>query len=279
MRGHMDVVNEGVIPVAKSSPVSCEKMTEDELWFEYKVNKSTQARDELILRYAPLAKVYAGQLVSAGTHLDFDECLSCGILGLIDAVDRFEPESAASFKHYAGYRIRGSIVDGMRKMGRVPESVYRNARRIEKVSLQLALELGRIPSDEEIASALRISLETYHAWVGDVACSIPLSLESPVTSIDEGEAITLLDTLPDSSENDPVAIAENAETRDALATAIDSLSDTERLVLTLYYYEELTLKEIGEVLGITESRVSQIHAKTILKLRGKLRTLFCKSRP
>lgn len=271
MRGYSDVVSEDVIPIDKPDTISLENKTEDELWFEFKVKKSMQARDALILKYAPLAKVYAGQLVSTGTHLDFDECVSLGILGLIDAIDRFDPQSGTSFKHYAGYRIRGSIVDGMRKMGRVPESVYRNARRIEKVSQELSLELGRIPSDQEIADALGISLETYYAWVQDIAGSTPLSLDSFYTFADGEESITLMDALPDSKEIDPLTITEKQEMIHALAAAIDSLSETERLVLTLYYYEELTLKEIGEVLGVTESRVSQIHAKTILKLRGKLR--------
>jgi RNA polymerase sigma factor for flagellar operon FliA len=278
MRGYLQSSNETMTPLGKSADAACGKMTEDKLWFEYKMKKSIQAREELILRYAPLVKIHAGQLASTGVHTDYEECLSYGILGLIDAIDRFNPDFDISFKYYAAYRIRGSIIDGMRKMGRIPDFICQNVKRIEKATQKLFAESGSMPSDNEIADALEISLEKYNEWVQDIACSIPLSLDTPVNLDDEGEAITLLDTLADSREKEPLAIAEKQELKRVLAAAIDSLTETERLVLTLYYYEELTLKEIGMILDITESRVSQIHTKTILKLRGRLRSPAWKER-
>ena len=170
----------------------------------------------------------------------------------------------------------GSIIDGMRKISRIPDFICQNVKRIEKATQKLFAESGSMPSDNEMPY-LEISLEKYN----DGCRILPAVFHCPGTPVnldDEGEAITLLDTLADSREKEPLAIAEKQELKRVLAAAIDSLTETERLVLTLYYYEELTLKEIGMILDITDSRVSQIHTKTSLKLRGRLRSPAWKER-
>jgi RNA polymerase sigma factor for flagellar operon FliA len=240
------------------------------LWTDYKDTGSREARDRLIVHYSPLVKYVAGR-VSAGLPQNIEQAdlVSYGIFGLIDAIDKFDTDRQIKFETYAIARIKGAIIDELRAIDWVPRSVRAKARAVEKAYSTLEASLHRTPSDAEVAEQMQISVGELQTIFNQVSFVGLVALDEMLSGGERGESSTLGDTLPDRGEG-PVAAFEVEEMKQILASAINRLGDREKIVLTLYYYEGLTLAEIGEVLGVTESRVCQIHTKAVLQLRSKL---------
>jgi RNA polymerase sigma factor for flagellar operon FliA len=244
------------------------------LWRAYRVNKGDKAiRDRLILTYAPLVKYVAGRLGSGlPAHVDEGDLVSYGLLGLIGAIERYDPDRDVKFETYAIARIKGSIIDELRAMDWVPRSVRARARDIERAIAELERKLRRAPTDEEIAEKLGISQDELEESLTDISRSSIAALDElwTVSSGGGGDQVALIDTIEDTEAPDPQGSLSQTEMKEAIGEAIARLPEREKLVVTLYYYEELTLREIGEVLGVTESRVSQLHTKAILRLKARL---------
>ena len=241
------------------------------LWTSYKRTGDRLLRDRLILTYAPLVKYVAGRLGSGlPAHVEEGDLVSYGLLGLIGAIERFDPDRDIKFETYAIARIKGSIIDELRSMDWVPRSVRSRARDIERAIGQLEAKLMRAPTDAEIAQRLGIDEAELDQSLLDISRSSIAALDELWTSSASGDPVSLIDTIEDPLAPQPQEALAHGEIRDALGEAIARLPEREKLVVTLYYYEELTLREIGEVLGVTESRVSQLHTKAILRLKARL---------
>ncbi len=241
------------------------------LWRRFKERGDQLARERLILTYAPLVKYVAGRMSSAlPAHVEEADLISYGLQGLIGAVERFDPARQVKFETYAVARIKGSIIDELRSLDWVPRSVRARAREIERKSAELEHRLQRAPTDEELAGALNMTLEEFETAITQIHNSSIVALDEMWTVSSGGEPLSLIDTIGDSRLTDPAALLDVTELRDTLADAIARLPDREKIVIALYYYDGLTLREIGEVLGVTESRVSQLHTKAILRLKGRL---------
>ena len=242
-----------------------------ELWDAYKNTGSVDARNRLILHYAPLVKYVAGR-VSAGLPQTIEQAdlVSYGMFGLIDAIDKFDLGRGYKFETYAISRIRGSIIDELRSIDWVPRSMRAKSRAVEKAYVKLENELHRTPRDAEVAEELHIPEPELQNLFGQISFFGIVALEETVSvGSDRSETVTVGDTIPD-RDLGPVGAFEVEETKQMLASAINRLPEREKFVLTLYYYEGLTLGQIGDVLHITESRVCQIHTKAVLQLRAKL---------
>jgi len=243
------------------------------LWREYRRSQDPKVRDRLILTYAPLVKYVAGRLGSGlPAHVDDDDLVSYGLLGLIGAIERFDPDREIKFETFAVARVKGAIIDELRSLNWVPRSVRARARDVEKAHAELEAELQRAPTDEEMAAKLNVGIDEFNDSLLEIANSSVLALDDLWTFADPeggGGQISVLDTIHDPNAVDPEIEAQASELKDRLADAIESLPERERLVVALYYYENLTLREIGEVLGVTESRVSQLHTKAVLGLRSR----------
>jgi len=241
------------------------------LWLEYRRTEDKGLRDRLILTYAPLVKYVAGRLGSGlPAHVDDGDLVSYGLLGLISAIDRYDPDRDIKFETFAISRIRGAIIDELRSLDWVPRSVRARARQIERAITELEAKLGRAPTDEEIAVKVGISVEELEESFTDISRSSIAALDELWSVSSEGDEVSLLDTLEDPHSVRPAEALDETEVREAIAEAIARLPEREKLVITLYYYEELTLREIGEVLGVTESRVSQLHTKAVLRLKARV---------
>ena len=243
------------------------------LWADYKRTGERTLRDQLILRYSPLVKYVAGRVAVGLPHtIEQSDLVSYGMFGLIDAIDKFDTDRQIKFETYAITRIKGAIIDELRSIDWVPRSVRAKARSVERAYAKLEGILLRTPTDEEVATELGISdaelqqIFTQISFVGIVALD---EVVSGGGSGERNESTTLGDTLPDKGTG-PVMAYEVEEMKQILAGAINRLADREKVVLSLYYYEGLTLAEIGQVLGVTESRVCQIHTKAVLQLRGRM---------
>jgi RNA polymerase sigma factor for flagellar operon FliA len=243
-----------------------------QLWREYRRSGDRGLRDRLILTYAPLVKYVAGRLGSGlPAHVDEGDLVSYGLLGLIAAIERYDPDRDVKFETYAIARIKGSILDELRAMDWVPRSVRSRAREIERAMAELEAKLGRAPSDEEIAAKVGISQGELEGSLTDISRSSIAALDELWTvSGSGGDQVALIDTIEDESLPDPQSAMSSTEMKEAIADAIARLPEREKLVVTLYYYEDLTLREIGEVLGVTESRVSQLHTKAVMRLKSHL---------
>ncbi len=241
------------------------------LWQEYKRTRDRILRDRLILSYAPLVKYVAGRLGSGlPAHVDDDDLVSYGLLGLIGAIERYDPDRDVKFETYAIARIKGAIIDELRAMDWVPRSVRSRAREIERAIGELEARLGRAPSDEEIAKKVGITEEELDDSLSEISRTSIAALDELWTVSAGGDQIALIDTIEDTQGPNPQSALAETEMREAIADSIARLPEREKLVVTLYYYEELTLREIGEVLGVTESRVSQLHTKAILRLKARI---------
>ncbi len=242
------------------------------LWRKYRASRDLQLRDRLILTYAPLVKFVAGRLGSGlPAHVDEGDLVSYGLLGLIGAIERYDPDRDVKFETYAIARIKGSIIDELRAMDWVPRSVRARARDIERAIGELEAQSGRVPSEVEIAAKLGVSQDELGENLLEISRSSIAALDELWTiSPTGGDQVALIDTIEDTQGPEPQAALAQTEMREALGEAIARLPEREKLVVTLYYYEELTLREIGEVLGVTESRVSQLHTKAILRLKARL---------
>src|SRR4051794_476807 len=243
-----------------------------ELWREFKKSGAPELRERLILHYSPLVKYVAGRVgVGLPPNIEQADLVSYGIFGLIDAINKFDIERAIKFETYAISRIKGAIIDELRAIDWIPRSVRYKAREVEKAYAALEARLHRTPNESEVAEELGIPLEDLHTIFSQVSFVNVIALDELLNVGGErGDKLSLVDTLEDTKAEDPVAAFETEETKYLLARAINTLPEREKIVVTLYYYEGLTLAEIGQVLGVTESRICQMHTKAVLQLRGKL---------
>ena len=242
------------------------------LWEEYKSNPSQTLRDKLILHYSPLVKYVAGRVsVGLPANIEQADLISYGIFGLIDAIDKYDPQRNIKFETYALARIKGAIIDELRAIDWVPRSVRAKARQIEKAFTALENRLHRSPTNPEVAEELGLSINELEDIFTQISFVGLVALDELLAGGDRGEGVTLGDTIADAKGEDPVSAFEIDEMKHMLADAINRLSEREKVVVTLYYYEGLTLAEIGQVLGVTESRICQMHTKAILQLRSRMR--------
>lgn len=242
------------------------------VWAAYKENHDPQARESLILNYSPLVKYVAGRLSSnLPQTVETADLISYGVFGLIDAIEKFDLGRGIKFETYAIARIKGAIIDELRAMDWVPRSVRARGREIEAAYITLETKLRRVPSDAEVAEEMGITPKDLQDILAKLSYTSVLSFEelwSGGTEHDEHQ--NPLGSIADETAEDPVKVFEGVEVKEILANAIERLPEREKIVIALYYYEGLTLKEIGTVLGVTESRVSQLHTKAVLRLRARL---------
>ena len=251
--------------------VLLEHKTEEELWGLYRRNRDPRIREAFIKQYAPLVKYVAGKVAVGMPHnVEFDDLVGFGVFGLLDAIDKFDPDKNVKFKTYAVTRIRGAIFDELRSIDWVPRSVRQKTREIEEVIGSLEAQLGRTASDQEIAQSLGLSEDEFLKTMMKISGTSILSLNDVWLSGDENDKMSIGESIEAPTSLNPDVIVEKDEIRRVIIDAINELPDKEKKVLVLYYYEDLTLKEIGQVLEVTESRVSQLHTKAILRLRAKL---------
>lgn len=243
----------------------------NQLWVDYKATGSNELRDQLILHYAPLVKYVAGRVaVGLPQNVEQADLFSYGVFGLIDAIAKFDLDRGYKFETYAIARIKGAILDELRSTDWVPRSVRAKARAVERAYARLEADLHRGPTDAELAEALGLTEEQFANLLNQIFFVGLVALDEIVyVGVERNEPVSLGDSLPDANHG-PMAVFEIEETRQALADAISRLPEREKVVLTLYYYEGLTLAEIGQVLRVTESRICQIHTKAVLHLRAKL---------
>ncbi|MCP4724336.1 MAG: FliA/WhiG family RNA polymerase sigma factor [bacterium] len=242
----------------------------DSLWDQYKRTHDPKLKEQIVLKHVNLVKYVAGRMMfTLPPSVDSDDLESAGIMGLIDAIDRFDPKYGVKFESYAIPRIKGAMLDELRKLDWIPRSIRSKARELEKVIRSIENTKGSPATDEEIASKMNISMDDYFNLLREVSAVSLMSLDNVIFD-DEGGKGELHEVIEDKTEPVPDEAINKDELKDLIMKSIDDLPETERLVIALYYYEELTLKEIGQVLQLSESRISQIHTKTILSLRGKL---------
>lgn len=245
-----------------------------EIWDEYKSRSTVKARETLIIHYSPLVKYVAGRVASGlPQNVEQADLVSYGMFGLIDAIDKFEPDRGFKFETYAISRIKGAILDELRSIDWVPRSVRSKARQIERAYAKLEAKNHVPPTDEELASELGWTDSQLQTALSQISQLGLAALDEILPMGEKGESVTLGDTIADTSMPGPLGSFENKETRHILAKSINTLPEREKIVLTLYYYENLTLQEIGQVLGVTESRVCQIHTKSVIHLRSRFAAL------
>jgi len=242
------------------------------LWQDFKDSADPRLRERLILHYSPLVKYVAGRVgVGLPPNIEQADLVSYGIFGLIDAIEKFDISRAIKFETYAISRIKGAIIDELRAIDWIPRSVRYKAREVEKAYAALEARLHRTPTEPEVAEELGIGLDELHTIFSQVSFVNVIALDELLNVGGErGDKLSLVDTLEDTKAEDPVQAFETEETKYLLARAINTLPEREKIVVTLYYYEGLTLAEIGQVLGVTESRICQMHTKAVLQLRAKL---------
>jgi RNA polymerase sigma factor FliA len=237
------------------------------LWVEYARTKRPELREKIILEYAPLVKVVAGRLsMYLGYNVEYEDLVSYGIFGLIDAIDKFDSMKEVKFETYASLRIRGSILDQIRKMDWIPRTIRQKQKRIDAVMRTVEAEKGRPASDEEIAAGLGITDEEYTDWQSQMKITGVVSLNE---YLEQGSEIPS-DTNASRHFDSPEKVMEQGELAQMLRESLTLLTEKERRVIELYYYEELTLKEISHILEVTESRVSQLHTKALQKMKTKM---------
>lgn len=244
----------------------------DELWAEFKSTGSSRARDELIVHYAPLVKYVAARVaIGLPNNVDQEDLASSGILGLMEAVNKFEPERGFKFESYAAARIRGAIIDDLRSLDWVPRSVRSQARKVEEALSKLQEKLGRTPNDEEVAEEMGVTVRKLRSIYSKVSTIMFVSLDRLLSVGDKGDSgMSLVDTLVDTKAEDPAAAVEELEMKQFLVKAIASLPERERTAITLYYYEGLSLAEISQVVGVSQARISQMNAKSVMTFRTLL---------
>ncbi len=231
-----------------------------------------EKREELILTYTPLIKYIASRLVSRlPPHVVIDDLISCGIIGLIDAIDKFDLSKNVQFKTYAEFRVKGAMLDELRSLDWVPRSVRSKITQLENACNEMEKKLGRPATDEEMAENLKLPMEDFHKLLDQTKSVSFMDIELLKQRSPDNQGASLTDLL-NADNNDPFAALSFSQIRDLVAKAISQLPEKEKLTVSLYYFDELTMKEIGLVLGYTESRISQMHSKAVLRLRSKLRT-------
>ncbi len=251
---------------AKENPAEVEK-----LWIEFNKKRTASRRESLILSYLSLVKYVAGRIaIGLPTFVEVEDLFGAGLLGLMQAIDKYEPERKTKFETYAIPRIRGAMLDELRSQDWFPRSIRKKAKLLENAYAEVEAQLERTAGDDEIASYLNISLAEYYDLVDEVCLTTLISLDKEITSCNGGLYAVLGETAQNVNAPDPEQILEQKELDRIVRETLSHLPEKERVVLTLYYFEELTLKEIGEVLGISESRVCQVHTKAVIRLRGRI---------
>ncbi len=248
-----------------------EGKSEEELWKLYRRSRDQKIRDLFVRQYAPLVKYVAGKIaLGMPQNVEFDDLVGFGVFGLFDAIDKFDPGKHVKFKTYAVTRIRGAIFDELRTIDWVPRSVRQKAREVEDTVRHLESSLGRSASDDEIASAMEMNVKDFQQMMLKISGTSLLSLHDIWYTGEDNDKISIAESIESPGSLNPDTIVEKEEIKRVIVAAIKELPEKEKKVLVLYYYEDLTLKEIGEVLEVTESRVSQLHTKAIMRLRAKL---------
>ncbi len=238
-----------------------------ELWKQYSESKDPAIREKLIIEYSYLVKYVAGRLnIYFGSNVEYDDLVGFGVFGLIDAIDKFDIHKGVKFETYASLRIRGSIIDSIRELDWVPRSLRQKNKELEKVYWEIENELGHSASDKEVAEKLGIGMDDFYKLINEVNLSSMVSLEEFLEQNYE-VGVDLPNT---NSEDRPESYAEFSEMKQILGDSINKLPEKEKTVISFYYFEELTLKEISAIMKVSESRISQLHTKAILRLRGKL---------
>lgn len=248
-----------------------EQKTEEELWVEFKKTRSPALRDAFIRQYMPLVKYVAGKVsVGMPNSVEFDDLVGFGQFGLLDAINKFDPEKNVKFKTYAVTRIRGAIFDELRQLDWVPRSIRQKSKEIEEAIFRLESNLGRPATDAEVADSMGISEDEFQKAVMKVSGTSVLSLNDVWYSGDDSDRVSIGDTIEAPSSLNPDVIVEREEIRRVIIEAINDLPEKEKKVLVMYYHEDMTFREIGHVLEVSESRISQLHTKANLRLRAKL---------
>ena len=248
--------------------------TEEELWTMYKKSRDPAIRDAFIKQYAPLVKYVAGKVAVGMPHnIEFDDLVGYGVFGLFDAIEKFDPDKHVKFKTYAVTRIRGAIFDELRSTDWVPRSVRQKSREVEDAVRRLEASLGRSVTDNEIANEMGMNIKDYQKTMLKISGTSILSLNDVWYTGEDNDKVSIVDSIESPQGLNPDIIVEKDEIKRVIIEAINELPEKEKKVLVLYYYEDLTLKEIGKVLEVTESRVSQLHTKAIMRLRAKLTNL------
>lgn len=239
------------------------------LWEEYGKTKSTEVREKIILEYAPLVKMVAGRLsMYLGYNVEYEDLVSYGIFGLIDAIDKFDALKDVKFETYASLRIRGAILDQIRKMDWIPRTIRQKQKKIDAAIREIETKFGRSATDEEIAASLGITNDEYVDWQSQMKVTNVVSLNE---FLEQGSEIPTDNSYNRSSQFDgPEEVIERDELKNILAESLELLTEKEKKVIVLYYYEELTLKEISSILEVSESRISQLHTRALQKMREKL---------
>jgi RNA polymerase sigma factor for flagellar operon FliA len=255
-----------------STPVKTIELRD--LWRRYKTEDDQRARERLVVAYSPLVKYVAGRMASGlPPHVEEADLISYGLVGLISAIQRFDPGREIKFETYAITRIKGAIIDELRSLDWVPRSVRSRARDIERANAKLEHSLHRAPTDEEMSAELGITPDEFQDALLSISRSSVAALDEMWTVSDSsGDQVSLMDTIEDPNAPDPARTVDIGDLKDRIADAIARLPEREKLVIALYYYENLTLREIGEVLGVTESRISQLHTKAVLRLRSRMQS-------
>lgn len=239
------------------------------LWQAFGEHRDQELRDRLVLHYAPLVKYVAGRVgTGLPSHVEVSDLIQSGIFGLVDAIEKFEPERGLKFETYAMQRIRGAILDDLRSQDWVPRSVRSRARDVERALERLEAKYQRTASDAELAAELELSVDDLRELFAQLQMTSVVALDDLISF--GSTTASLAETLPDDRAEDPIATLVDRDSRRQLAEAVERLSERDRVVVTLYYFENLTLAEIGKVLGVTESRVCQLHTRAVLRLRSKL---------
>lgn len=239
----------------------------NKLWEQYAKNRDPKIKDQLIVAYAQVVKYVAGRLsMYLGNNVEFDDLVGYGVFGLIDAIDKFDLDKGIKFETYASLRIRGAILDNIRKMDWIPRSIRKKQKAIETAYGKFESENGRMATDDEMADELGIDLDEYLKWQDQTKALMLTSLEDFVEKGGESK----MEPLGKSRFDSPEANLEKEELRETLISAIEALSEKEKKVISLYYYEELTLKEISHIMEVSESRISQLHTKALGKMRARL---------
>lgn len=244
---------------------------EVKMWRKYKRTKSNVIREEIVKKYLYLVKYVAGRVaIGLPPNVEFNDLVSYGILGLFDAINKYDVSQGNKFETYAVSRIRGSIMDELRKLDWAPRLLRKKAREIEKKCKELEEKNGRLATDTELAKSLKMSTDELNSIYSDLNSTTFLSLDEVWQNDDGNKPISRLQTIEDSLVTNQFSYVHQSEVKDILASCIDDLPEKEKLVIVLYYYENLTLREIGDILDVSESRVCQIHTKVITRLRSHL---------
>ncbi len=254
--------------------VKIDESVETEMWENFKKTGNLAIREQLILKYAHYVKYVAGRIkMGLADHIEFEDLVSWGTFGLINAVDKYDISQNVKFVTFATKRIRGSIYDGLRHLDWVPRRVRAKTKMLNDALYELEIKLSRMPDDEELALHLELTVNELEKLYEDEYASLIMSLDESYVEDADGELVSKYQLVENLAAKNPELAIESDQVRDIVIEAIDKLSQQERLVITLYYYNELTLKEISDIMKLSESRISQLHTKSIFRLRGRLARL------